>query len=154
MFKKLTNFSRLFIFSVFVIGVFGTKLRRALLPRTPQSIVGFDPRILMSSSFVVFTVLHVLPLRPRAVAPRSCGRLLPPAFVLIPPLRPQAVALDLVEVAPAGLLGLDSSSSAPGSGSRACRGCPRRPLGFDSSSWAPGSGSQSCRGCPRRPLGS
>ena len=92
MFKKLTNFSRLFIFSVFVIGVFGTKLRRALLPRTPQSIVGFDPRILMSSSFVVFTVLHVLPLRPRAVAPRSCGRLPPPALVLIPRLRPRAVA--------------------------------------------------------------
>ena len=42
-------------------------------------------------------------------------------------LGPRAVALELVEVAHAGLLGLDSSSWAPGSGSRTCRGCPRRP---------------------------
>ena len=51
---------------------------------------------------------------------------------LVPHLRPRAVALKLVEVAHAGLLGLDSSSSAP----RAVAlelveiaGCPRRPLG-------------------------
>ena len=37
------------------------------------------------------------------------------------------------------ILGLDSTSSAPGSGSRYCRGCPRRPiLGLDSTSSALG----------------
>ena len=51
--------------------------------------------------------------------------------------------------APAGHV--DSTSSAPGIGSRACRGCPRRPvLGLDSTSSAPGIGSRACRGCPRR----
>ena len=50
------------------------------------------------------------------------------------------------------ILGLNSTSSAPGSGSRSRRGCPRRPiLGLDSTSLTPGSGSRSCRGCPRRP---
>ena len=59
-----------------------------------------------------------------------------------------------VRIAPAGqVLGLDSTSSAPGSGSRSWRGCPRRPiLGLDSTSSAPGIGSRSCRGCPRRPV--
>ena len=63
---------------------------------------------------------------------------------------PQAVALDLVEVAHAGLR-LDSSSWAPGSGSRSCRGCPRWPsswfIVFGPGQWLSGL----VGGCSRRP---